>query len=772
MSRTAIASRRAVLRRTKRAAGGIDVPTGDQAQSNPFAHNTWDGLEPAPKIWLSYGPFESVAVADTASIGWRDSASSGEPFSLSRLFAWGPAWLSEDAASILSVFVGVQGGTAASAIRAGYYRDNGNATNNLYIDAATTVTARPSALGAMSAELAVAANRSADWIEGVLNTGAESAGFLWPAVWHDNTSNGVQILTYPSGTSSLRVRTNSSISPYSSAGAAPSTFPGDSNTTRANRAATACYLTYRPVAPTAPTGLTATPTGTRGVALTWTNTDSRTTRTRIERQQDGGAWAIVAVVEGSTSYADTDLVFGSTYTYRVVACYKNAQSANSSTASAVIAGVRQAYATLSPALRSVGALYSRLFSGIYGRTHTVPGISQIIGYIRSPNDGTNWGTIQSTSDPNVFDWSGIDNYLANLPAGQRATIRIRCGVPGTGTSSLPPFVTADTAYYGGSTSNGYYPKWNNAQVWTWLQNLITAFGNRYKNDPRVAYFKVGIYAQFGEGTGEAGPDPATDSRLIEIIDAMVAAVSPKKCVASMYDSEAVMWHCMQLVQAGTLVGIEQLALGDAPYMYRQIGADRSARLRQAMQANNVWRTTEHYRTYSDSESGYWELAYQDMVRLRFGDISDRNLSTASGLGAANLARLQNSIAYGGYRFDAPKVRVPAPIARGVPQPWGVLLHNSGVSVLPNIDAPRQLQLELRQGGSVTWAGTLVSSLATIEPTTGGRYYSGTFTVDAAPGSYDLYLRSPSLSSRIPAIALGLSGAESDGGHPLGTVTVQ
>ncbi|WP_329286912.1 glycosyl hydrolase family 8 [Streptomyces sp. NBC_00691] len=69
--------------------------------------------------------------------------------------------------------------------------------------------------------------------------------------------------------------------------------------------------------PADPSGLTAT-AGAGQIALAWTDNSSNETVFRIERRTVGGTWAVLATPgAGTTSYTDTGLAAGTSYTYRV-----------------------------------------------------------------------------------------------------------------------------------------------------------------------------------------------------------------------------------------------------------------------------------------------------------------------------------------------------------------------------------------------------------------------------------------------------------------------
>jgi hypothetical protein len=91
-----------------------------------------------------------------------------------------------------------------------------------------------------------------------------------------------------------------------------------------------------PQIPAAPTGLTAAAGSSASVYLSWTNLATNQTGFAIDRSADGGTtWTTVTTVASTvTTYTDTGLSAGTTYTYRVRATNGVGSSAASATATA------------------------------------------------------------------------------------------------------------------------------------------------------------------------------------------------------------------------------------------------------------------------------------------------------------------------------------------------------------------------------------------------------------------------------------------------------
>jgi predicted phage tail protein len=90
--------------------------------------------------------------------------------------------------------------------------------------------------------------------------------------------------------------------------------------------------------PAAPTSLTLTVASASRVDVAWTDGSSNESGFKIERSRNGGAFTQVATVAANvTTYADTQVVSGSTYSYRVRAFNTEGNSAYSNVATAKVA---------------------------------------------------------------------------------------------------------------------------------------------------------------------------------------------------------------------------------------------------------------------------------------------------------------------------------------------------------------------------------------------------------------------------------------------------
>jgi len=101
------------------------------------------------------------------------------------------------------------------------------------------------------------------------------------------------------------------------------------------------------------------------------------------------------------------------------------------------------------------------------------------------------------SDPGVYNWSAVDNLLAQTAShGRQAIIRFRYTYPGVTSVSVPAYIRNSSGYEeqildveGKPT---YIPDWSSQELQDFTLEFFSEFANRYDNDPRLAYLQVGF----------------------------------------------------------------------------------------------------------------------------------------------------------------------------------------------------------------------------------------------------------------------------------------
>lgn len=186
-------------------------------------------------------------------------------------------------------------------------------------------------------------------------------------------------------------------------------YNGGGNSANSN---TASVTTPAPAPPTAPSNLVAITQSGSSIALTWQDNSTDETGFSLERQLTGGVFTVIqTLAAGVTSYLDTSLTPGTTYSYRIRAFSANGNSAYSNTATATTTAPPPtgptANCSVSPTSISVGQSVTLSTLG------TVAGTTPIASYSINWGDGTQTGSgAPPLSIPHTYNTAG--SYIPRL----------------------------------------------------------------------------------------------------------------------------------------------------------------------------------------------------------------------------------------------------------------------------------------------------------------------------------------------------------------------
>jgi Carbohydrate binding module (family 6)/Bacterial Ig-like domain (group 2) len=105
---------------------------------------------------------------------------------------------------------------------------------------------------------------------------------------------------------------------------------------------------------------------------------------------------------------------------------------------------------------------------------------------------------------NNFNWSAIDNVLAQQAVlGNHTILQVNID-PANGTSDLPDYLYGQVpfVFYPGNPATGAVPDscpdWNDTELMAAMLNFIDSFGRRYNSDDKVGMVHLGLYGMWGE----------------------------------------------------------------------------------------------------------------------------------------------------------------------------------------------------------------------------------------------------------------------------------
>jgi len=110
----------------------------------------------------------------------------------------------------------------------------------------------------------------------------------------------------------------------------------------------------------------------------------------------------------------------------------------------------------------------------------------------------------SEIEPNegVYNWARLEKDWGNIAqTGKRVGFRISAAIPGSGHDDTPQWLIDKGVRmrpYSIDGETGLAPDWDNPEFLAAHHNFITALGNRYDKDPRVAWIDIGSYGFWGE----------------------------------------------------------------------------------------------------------------------------------------------------------------------------------------------------------------------------------------------------------------------------------
>jgi len=291
---------------------------GDSAYSNTATATTQAAGPPLAPSGLS----ATTSFSTSMTLTWTDNSTNETSFKIER--ALGAGAFSQVATVGAGVITYTDTGLSANTTYSYRVRASNGAGDSAYSNTATATTL-PAVPAAPSGLVATAASSSAinlSWVSNSTNeTSFKIERALGAGAFSQVGTVGAGVTTYAD--SGLTAGTTYSYRVRASNSGGDSAY---SNTATATTTVTA---------PAAPTGLVATAASSTAINLTWVSNSTNETSFKIERALGAGAFSQVGTVgAGVTSYADSGLTAGTTYSYRVRASNSAGDSAYSNTATA------------------------------------------------------------------------------------------------------------------------------------------------------------------------------------------------------------------------------------------------------------------------------------------------------------------------------------------------------------------------------------------------------------------------------------------------------
>lgn len=598
--------------------------------------------------------------------------------------------------------------------------------------------------------------------EYVLNFSATGVTPGWYWIGLLTGGSGAATFTKASNSSRNQIRTNSGTYTYHITNSPPA-FPA-SGTSDALGVNSRMWMRFRASSLTAPGTPTATVAGDRSITIAWAAGDARTHAYQVERQKNGGAWAVVGVTT-LLSYRDGNLERGASYAYRVAGRYGATVSGYATSSAVVATGTSPAWQRTTPTPLSATAVLERVNAGaIKFRTTNLPaGVTADTAYARV---GFDWSVLEPTQGN--YNFSVINTFLDECAAaGQLGAIRVRCVVSGSGRLT-PSYSTLATA--GATFSGDWVPLWNDSFVIARIVALYTALGAAFNNDSRVGFVDVGMYGDYGEWRDSPGGGSATYNTLKSYLDACLLAFPNKRCVLSSPENDAIVAYGMATYPN---LDTRSDALGSTSGFFDlAMLLSRSEAARRIIRSYGRARTCEHLA--SGSLTGSWASISLLAARAhRLTSISGTNLSGFDGFTTQQKADVLEAFAAVGARLRIAQLDVVQRALFGSEIHVAAYWANDGAAA---VNDPWSVVYQLRAavGGALVEEWTSALDLRDVYPTTGnaGCYLaSDTLSLaGVARGNYTLNVTIPGYIAGASFLRLAQSGLTSTY-YQVGTIEV-
>jgi hypothetical protein len=394
----------------------------------------------------------------------------------------------------------------------------------------------------------------------------------------------------------------------------------------------------------------------------------------------------------------------------------------------------------------------------------------------------NWRDLEPTKDQ--YNFSLIDSDISKAHSeGRKFAFRVRdLVVPNASPYAVPDYIISERLAWSFGTT--YVPDWANPSYQARVQKLLSALGQKYNGDPRIAWVDIGMFGQYGEwaiysvdySKAPSGVRVPNDLERRTIIDAHVQAFSKTQLVmiaktlpydAAAYPKDPVAYA---LTHAGAQIpmGWRVDCLGSPGYFDFNTNP-KYAQAWAVMQ--DRWKTapviTELCASGIDPTTALTQVKDLHVSLVGNGNIANwSSLSESLKTGYLNVGKAA------GYRLELKTVKYPGALSPGNAFLFESLWINTGSA--PTYE-PWKVIYQLRNAvnGSVAWEGTSALNLKTLLANS-SLTTSDTFTLpqDVLLGEYLLSVKIIDPQGSRPPLQLAITATKtSDGAYLLTPITI-
>jgi hypothetical protein len=315
---------------------------------------------------------------------------------------------------------------------------------------------------------------------------------------------------------------------------------------------------------------------------------------------------------------------------------------------------------------------------------------------------------------------------------------------------------------------GPIPDFNNPFYLQRVQAMVTAFAQRYNDDPRIDLLDMsyyGCYGEWNESCASFGNNAMTEVNKQKLIDIQFQAFSNKRFLMLTHDQVALDYALKAKRPKRRGVRIDCL------------GSDNLGSARAHLDCNpiehNQWQIAPLFFEYCNHAN--FALAVQDVKKYHASMIGDGdgNLQDFASYNATDQSNMTQTFKEAGYRFELNALTIPTQLVTG--SSFTVTSQWTNINTAPAY-IPWHVLIQLRNAtGNIIWQGN--SQLDLERPFSADSLGNDTKTVTdtftlpntIATGSYNVYVQILDPGRYYAPLALANTGQQSDGSYRLGTI---
>ncbi len=402
---------------------------------------------------------------------------------------------------------------------------------------------------------------------------------------------------------------------------------------------------------------------------------------------------------------------------------------------------------------------------VFNTTNPMSGQYRWMGYGAKPDgtpssdvyfrDQTYWGRLEPSKG--TYNWAPVEQLLSNGASTQGAAgMRVMAYCPGCWMNSRVdwPGWGAVTPSFLPLQAGTDIPDWNSESFLSSWESFMKAFGDKYRNDPRLTYLDVGGYGAYGEEQDGSGTS-ITDANYQRMV-AAVATNFPNKWV--LVNTITAPTRIKPALDKFSNVGmrIDNLGCfaGAAGEMYSWVPV--------LPELQEYWKTRPFLTEYCSSA---------DLARAA-KQVQDWHISTISSgnfradlADPTNLANFKSVVSSSGYRYRVAELKVAGGVTEGVAAN-GTLTWNNDGSAPTYFDWDAVLSVT---NGTVTKDIPLSTNFRTALP--GATVTNFQLPADLTAGTWTASVKVNSKLSQFGPMNLMNAGRNADGSYRLGDFTV-